>query len=110
MLRTNEPGQLLIFSFRACQLSASDGEVFLSTELIINVIATKNTASLITQLTKSLPNVIIKPFNIIQDELKKPVIEEVAKVEKKQDVEVVKNVSAIQYRPIPIGPPGPAGN
>ena len=99
-----EPGAYSI------QLSASDGEVFLSTELIINVIATKNTASLITQLTKSLPNVIIKPFNIIQDELKKPVIEEVAKVEKKQDVEVVKNVSAIKYRPIPIGPPGPAGN
>ncbi len=106
----NEPGAYSI------QLSASDGEVFLSTELVINVIAEKNTASLITQLTKTLPNINVESIEFIEDvvkssEIQKPVIQDAVKIDNKQSQEVVKNnISLVEYRPIPIGPPGPAGN
>ena len=92
------------------QLSASDGEVFLSTELVINVVNAKNTASLITQLTKTLPSINIESISVFQNEIKETAIEEVPKIKNDQVQETVKSVSYVEYRPIPIGPPGPAGN
>ncbi|PZC40658.1 MAG: Spore germination protein YaaH/Spore germination protein YaaH [Chloroflexi bacterium] len=90
------------------QLNVSDGEHFLLTESLINVVSAKSIAIFIDQIMNSLPKItlMLKEENA---EIKQVNIEmNVANVDKK--VDIINELKVVHYRPMPSGPPGPAGN
>ena len=91
------------------QLNVSDGEIFLSTEVMVNVVAEKSSVLHIDSIISIMPQItiekiIIEPIQISVD--KKPNLE----VNNQQQSEALTDLKVIRYQPIPIGPPGPAGN
>lgn len=90
------------------QLNASDGEIFLSTEVMVNVVAEKSSALHIDSLRSLLPQITIEKIIIQPTPVadKKPKLE----VNNQQQAEILTALKVIRYQPIPIGPPGPAGN
>ena len=91
------------------QLNASDGEVFLSTEIMINVVAEKSAVLRINSIRSLLPQINIEKIKILPSPI---VIDEKPNVEANniRQVEPIIDLKVIRYQPIPIGPPGPAGN
>ena len=90
------------------QLNVSDGEHFLLTESLINVVSAKNVTIFIDRIINSLPKItlMLKEENaeIKQVNIKK----NVTSIDKK--VDIVNELKVVSYRPMPSGPPGPAGN